>query len=148
MAGLGRAIRYLGHYRKMTLAAYAALLISVGAQLMVPQLVQRILDAITRGVTAAQLAQVPTAFQPKALQALGWTPEQFALYSTGAETALITAGLLIVAFAVMRAFFSFSQNYMGSASPRAWRSTSATSCSPRSSACRSATTIATRPASS
>ena len=113
MAGLGRAIRYLGHYRKMTLAAYAALLISVGAQLMVPQLVQRILDAITRGVTAAQLAQVPVAFQPKALQALGWTPEQFALYSTGAETALITAGLLIVAFAVMRAFFSFSQNYMG-----------------------------------
>src|SRR5512137_1725187 len=113
MAGLGRAIRYLGHYRKMTLAAYAALLVSVGAQLMVPQLVQRILDAITRGVTAAQLAQVPAAFQPKALQALGWTPEQFALYSTGAETALITAGLLIVAFAVMRAFFSFSQNYMG-----------------------------------
>ena len=50
-----------------------ALLVSVGAQLMVPQLVQRILDAITRGVTAQQLAQVPTAFQPKALQALGWT---------------------------------------------------------------------------
>ena len=113
LAGLGRAIRYLGHYRNLTLAAYGALIISVGAQLMVPQLVQRIIDAITYGVTAQQLAQVPVAFQPQALKALGWTPEQFARYSTGAETALITAGLLIVAFAVMRAFFAFSQNYMG-----------------------------------
>ena len=38
--GLGRAIRYLGHYRRTTYLAYFFLVISVGAQLMVPQLVQ------------------------------------------------------------------------------------------------------------
>jgi ATP-binding cassette subfamily B multidrug efflux pump len=112
MADLGRAIRYLGHYRRVAVAAYGALFISVVAQLAVPQLVQRILDAITNGVTAQKIAAVPTALQPQALAALGWTPEQFAAYSRGAETALITAGLLIVVFAVMRALFAFSQNYM------------------------------------
>jgi ATP-binding cassette, subfamily B, multidrug efflux pump len=112
MSHLGRAIRYLGHYRRITIAAYGALFISIVAQLAVPQLVQRILDAITNGVTAQKVSAVPMAFQPQALAALGWTPEQFVQYRTGAETALITAGLLIVAFAVMRAFFSFGQNYM------------------------------------
>jgi len=112
MSHLGRAIRYLGHYRRITIAAYGALFISIVAQLAVPQLVQRILDAITNGVTAQKVAAVPTAFQPQALAALGWTPEQFAMYTKGAETALITAGLLIVAFALMRAFFAFSQNFM------------------------------------
>jgi ATP-binding cassette subfamily B protein len=112
MSHLGRAIRYLGHYRRITIAAYGALFISIVAQLAVPQLVQRILDAITNGVTAQKVAAVPTAFQPQALAALGWTPEQFIRYTKGAETALITAGLLIVAFALMRAFFAFSQNFM------------------------------------
>jgi ATP-binding cassette subfamily B multidrug efflux pump len=112
MGDLGRAIRYLGRYRRIALAAYGALLISVTAQLAVPQLVQRILDAITNGMTAQKIAAVPAALQPQALAALGWTPEQLAVYSRGAETALITTGMLIVAFAAMRAFFAFSQNYM------------------------------------
>ena len=114
---------------------------------MVPQLVQSIIDAITNGVIAQKIADVPVAFQPAALDALGWTPEQFARYQTGAEAALITAGLLIVAFAVMRGLFAFARATWPSASRRASPSTSATSCSPRSSACRSATTTATRPAS-
>ena len=112
MAGLGRAIRYLGHYRNLTLGAYGALLVSIAAQLMVPQLLQRIIDAITNGVTAQKILQVPAAFQPAALKALSWTPEQFALYSQNGEKALISAGVLILAFAVLRAFFSFNQNYM------------------------------------
>jgi ATP-binding cassette subfamily B protein len=112
LAGLGRAIRYLGHYRRVTIAAYGALLISIVAQLAVPQLVQRIIDAITTGVAAQNVAKVPLALQPTALAALGWTPEQFARYQTGAETALITAGLLIVAFAVMRGCFAFGQGYL------------------------------------
>jgi ATP-binding cassette subfamily B multidrug efflux pump len=112
MGDLGRAIRYLGRYRRIALAAYGALLISVTAQLAVPQLVQRILDAITNGMTAQKIAAVPAALQPQALAALGWTPEQLAVYTRGAETALITTGMLIVAFAAMRAFFAFSQNYM------------------------------------
>ncbi len=111
MASLGRAIRYLGHYRRITAIAYVALLISIAAQLMVPQVLQIILDAITNGVTAQKIATAPAAFQPQALKALGWTAEQFTRFSTGAETALISAGLLIVAFAVARALFAFAQGY-------------------------------------
>ena len=111
MASLGRAIRYLGHYRKIAIVAYGALLISIAAQLMVPQILQTILDAITNGVTAQKIATVPAAFQPQALRALGWTAEQYRSFSTGAERALISAGLLIVMFAVARALFAFTQGY-------------------------------------
>src|SRR4051794_5303734 len=110
-AALGRAIRYLGHYRRLALTAYLFLFISSGAQLMVPQLVQNILDAVTQGVTAQRIAALPPAAQPQALAALGWSAEQFARYATGSERALYFSGVLIVAFAIMRAFFSFSQTY-------------------------------------
>ena len=111
LATLGRAIRYLGHYRRLTLTAYLFLLISTAAQLVVPQLVQNIIDAITNGVTAQQLAGVPASALPAALSALHWTPEQFARYQNGAETALLYAGLMILAFAAARGFFAFSQTF-------------------------------------
>ncbi len=111
-APLGRAIRYLGHYRGSALLAYAALLISAFAQLAVPQVLQVLLDAITDGTTARSLAALPAAAQGAALAALGWTPERLARNLSGAETALISAGLLIVAFAVIRALFAFTQGYM------------------------------------
>ena len=53
---LGRGIRYLGHYRRETILAYTFLFISTAAQLMVPQMVQNILDAVTNGMVAKQLA--------------------------------------------------------------------------------------------
>jgi ATP-binding cassette subfamily B protein len=109
---LGRAIRYLGHYKKYTLLAYLSLFIATGAMLMVPQLMQRIINAVTNGVVAKQLAGIPAAFLPLALQKLGWTAEQYASYGAGAESALINAGWLIVAFAVARAFFAYAQTYM------------------------------------
>ncbi|PJF45429.1 MAG: ABC transporter ATP-binding protein, partial [Candidatus Thermofonsia Clade 3 bacterium] len=68
---LGRAIAYLGRYRGVAIAAYAALLLSIGAQLLVPQLVQNILDAVTRGMMAQQLAQAPAAAQAAALHQAG-----------------------------------------------------------------------------
>jgi len=88
------------------------LLVSIVAQLAVPQLLQRVLDAITNGATAHSIAAVPAQAQGAALAALGWTAEQFASNLSGAETALISAGLLIVAFAVIRALFAFTQGYM------------------------------------
>jgi ATP-binding cassette subfamily B protein len=112
LAPLGRAIRYLGHYRGIAFAAYGTLLVSIVAQLAVPQLLQRVLDAITNGATAQQTAAVPPQARGAALTALGWTPEQLAGNLSGAETALISAGLLIVAFAVIRALFAFTQGYM------------------------------------
>jgi ATP-binding cassette subfamily B multidrug efflux pump len=112
MAGLGRAIRYLGNYRKIAAVAYACLFVSVAAQLMVPQLVQRIIDAVTNGVIAHQIDRVPAAFQAMALKSLGWTAEQLARYQNNAESALISAGLLIVTFAAARGLFAFAQGYM------------------------------------
>ena len=112
MAALGRAIRYLGHYRKVAIVAYAALFASVAAMLVVPQLIQRIIDAVTNGVIAHQIVKVPAAFQVMALKALGWSAEQLARNQATAETALISAGLLIVAFAAARGLFAFAQGYM------------------------------------
>ena len=109
--GLGRAIKYLGHYKRLTALAYVFLFISTGAQLAVPQLVQNIIDAVTNGLIAKQLAQVPTTFLTTALQRLGWTPEQLVTYRDGGEKVLISAILLIVAFAVMRGMFAFAQAY-------------------------------------
>ncbi len=112
MKNLVRAIRYLGHYKRIALTAYLALIISTASQLMVPQLVQNIIDAVTNGLIAQRVAQAPAAFRGPALQALGWSAEQFQRYSTGAESAIIWAGLLILAFAVARGFFAFAQGYM------------------------------------
>jgi ATP-binding cassette subfamily B protein len=112
MSSLLRAIRYLGSYKRAVLLAYASLLISTGAMLMVPQLVQNIIDAVTNGLIAGRLSAVPVAFQTQALELLGWTAEKFARYQDGAESALLWAGGLIVVFAVIRGTFAFSQNYM------------------------------------
>ena len=100
LAPLGRAIRYLGRYRGIAAAAYIFLFLSTGAMLVVPQLVQNIIDAITNGFMAAQVQKVPAAFQGAVLEKLGWTAEQLASNQSGAETALVTAGVLILAFAV------------------------------------------------
>ncbi len=111
-AALGRGIRYLGHYPKVAVIAYVALLAATGAQLVVPQLVQNIIDAFTQGSIARQLASIPDAIRAQALQSLNWTPEQYQQFLTGSESALIWAGVLIVAFAIMRGLFAFAQSYM------------------------------------
>src|SRR6266542_6104664 len=110
-AALGRAVRYLGHYRRLALTAYAFLFISSAAQLVVPQLVQNIIDAVTQGFTAQRISTLPAPAQAAALASLHWTPDQFVRASTGAERALLISGLLILAFAIARGFFAFSQSY-------------------------------------
>ena len=112
VTGLGRAVRYLGHYRTLALGAYLALFFSIAAQLVVPQLVQRIIDAITNGVSAESISALPPAQQVQALRAVGWSVSQLNRYLTGAEGALITAGLLIVVFALARGLFAFAQGYL------------------------------------
>jgi len=78
--------------------------------LMVPQLVQNMLDAVTNGFIAAKLAAIPSAYLSAALKALKWTPDTLTKYQN-AEPLMISAGLLILGFAVMRALFAFSQTY-------------------------------------
>ena len=110
--GLARAIRYLGHYRRLAVLAYLFLFISTAAQLAVPQMVQNIIDAVTNGTIAQQIDQIPAQFQPLALQKLGWTPDQFNAYLNNAEQFLLYAIGLILLFAVMRGAFAFAQNFM------------------------------------
>jgi ATP-binding cassette subfamily B multidrug efflux pump len=90
---LGRAIRYLGHYRQITILAYGALLLSIGAQLMVPLMIQNMLNAITEGVTTAQGGIASISLQ-------------------AAERALYWAIALTLVFAVIRGLFAFAQSYL------------------------------------
>ncbi len=84
---LGRAIGYLGKHRRSVAITYGALAVATLAQIAVPQLVQNMIDAATRG------------FIPGADHAQG-------------ESLVINAALLIVAFAIMRGIFSFVQAFM------------------------------------
>jgi ATP-binding cassette subfamily B multidrug efflux pump len=110
-AALWRAIRYLGHYRRIVLIAYLCLFLSTSAQLLVPQMVQNIIDAITNGYVAQQIQAIPANFQSLALQRLGWTAAQFQANLNGAEQALIYAGLLIVLFAAASGIFAYGQSF-------------------------------------
>ena len=111
--GLGRAIRFLGQHRRSTALAYGALFVATIAQLAVPQLVQNMIDAVTRGTAASTiLQQVPAPLQSEAAQRAGTTLDQLTLDQANAESLLINAALIIVAFAVVRGIFSFVQAYM------------------------------------
>ncbi|GAB4209268.1 MAG: ABC transporter ATP-binding protein [Roseiflexaceae bacterium] len=111
---LGRAIGYLRRQKRPATLAYGALAIATLAQLAVPQLVQNMIDAVTRGTVANSiLTQVPPDLQGQAAERAGRTLEQLRLDQTGAESLLINAGLIIVAFAVLRGIFSFVQAFMG-----------------------------------
>jgi ATP-binding cassette subfamily B multidrug efflux pump len=85
-AALGRAMRYLARYRGTAALAYLALLLSVAAQLAVPQLLQSIVDAVAPGAAGAGTAR-------------------------DGESTILLAGLLIVLFALARGLFAFAQAY-------------------------------------
>jgi ATP-binding cassette subfamily B multidrug efflux pump len=108
---LKRALKYLGHYRKIMVVAYGALFVATIAQLAVPTLVRSIIDSVTNGVIAAKLTQVPAQFLSAALGKIGWTPEQLASYRDNGESGLIIAGIAIIVFASVRGLFSFLQSY-------------------------------------
>ncbi|MCH8341753.1 MAG: ABC transporter ATP-binding protein [Chloroflexi bacterium] len=110
---LGRAIRYLVRYKKEAGLAYGAVIIATLAQLTVPQLVQNIIDAVTDGLIASRVLELSGDLQGLAAQQLGITIEQLKANSQGAERALISAGGLILVFAIIRGLFSFTQAYMG-----------------------------------
>ena len=111
--GLGRALRYLARQKRSAVLAYGALVIATIAQLAVPQLVQNMIDAVTRGAIANLiLTQVPAQLQEQAARRAGMTLDQLRLDQASAESLLINAALIIVAFAVLRGMFSFVQAFM------------------------------------
>lgn len=111
--GFGRALRYLGGQRRSALLAYGALLVATLAQLVVPQLVQNMIDAVTSGALAQTiLGNVPAQLQDGAAQQAGTTLDQLRLDRANAESLLINAALIIVVFAIVRGIFSFVQAFM------------------------------------
>ena len=113
MQSLPRAIRYLLRYRREAALAYGAMLVATLAQLAVPQLVQNILDAVTQGLIASGVLGLPAQIQSLAAQRLGLSLEQLSQNRDGAQSALLSAGGLIIAFALVRGAFAFTQAYMG-----------------------------------
>jgi ATP-binding cassette subfamily B protein len=92
---LGRAFRYLRHYRNTAIVAVVALLISIFAQLLVPQMIQNILDAVANGLALQQsdTESARASAMSVAMQALTWSI------------------ILIILFAVARGIFAFTQSF-------------------------------------
>lgn len=109
---LGRALSYLRLQQRTALVALLALIVATIAQLAVPQLVQNMVDAVTNGVVARTILNLPAAQQGVAAQRTGKTLEALQQAAQNAEPALIYAALIIVGFAVMRGIFSFLQAFM------------------------------------
>ncbi len=99
---LPRAIRYLGHYRRDTALAYAALLLATGAQLMVPLLIQRMIDGVTRGVVSQQTASLPETARTMIASRMGITLAELARAGQDPVQALVVSGMLILVFAAVR----------------------------------------------
>ncbi len=109
MKMLRRAIGYVGRYPRLALLAYGSLFVATAAQLMVPQLVQNIIDTIVKAFSANQILGLPAPIQQAAAQRLGTTIAQLQADQSGATAALVTAMVAVVGFAMLRALFAFGQ---------------------------------------
>jgi ATP-binding cassette subfamily B multidrug efflux pump len=126
---IGRSIRYLARNRTQAALPYIFLVIATLAQLAVPSMVRKIIDAVSSGYVADQvlqaLTQIPAQFMsaalPKILNALNypasWTQEQLVSQLNAnkidAPQALIWAIVAIVIFAALRGVFAFLQAFWG-----------------------------------
>jgi ATP-binding cassette subfamily B protein len=99
-------------YPKVTAAAAGALLVATMAQLAVPQFVQRIIDIIVEGVGYQTVLNLPPMIQQVASERLGLDLVSAQSQLDQAPSALVWAGIAIVAFAIARGLFAFAQTYM------------------------------------
>ena len=106
-----RAIRYVGRYHWIALLAYGSLFVATAAQLMVPQLVQSIIDTVVKAFVASQILALPANAQAAAAQKMGETLAQLQADQSNTTAALATIGIAILGFAILRALTSFSQNF-------------------------------------
>ena len=126
-SSVGRAIQYLTQYKSKAALPYVFLIIATLAQLAVPSMIGRILDAVTSGYVANQVLQalnkIPSELAgkalPKILHALHypatWSQAQLVAQLTANKTAapqlLLWAIVAIVIFAALRGFFAFLQSF-------------------------------------
>ncbi len=122
-----RASQYLLRTGGQAALPYLFLVIATLSQLAVPRMVGNVIDAVTSGVIAKtildNLGKIPQAFMEQALPQLlkflalpeNWSFQQLSDHlsaqQSDAPRALITAGVSIVVFAVLRALFAFLQAY-------------------------------------
>ena len=127
---VGRAVRYLTRYGRQAAWPYAFLIVATLAQLAVPNMIRRIIDAVTSGYVARQVlaslaalhqmpAQATGAALPTILSALGypaaWTGDQLVAQLNAnliaAPRALVAAVIAVLVFAVLRGVFAFLQAF-------------------------------------
>ncbi len=106
-----RALRYVSRYRWIAFLAYGSLFIATAAQLMVPQLIQTIIDAVVQAFVTAQVLTLPAPAQAAAAQQMGKTLADLQTSQGNQTNAILVAMLAILGFAIVRAIFSFSQTY-------------------------------------
>lgn len=116
-SALPRAIRYLGKQKRTTLIAYGALIVATLAQLMVPLLLQNMINTATDGAIAKSIFDIENPLvRAGALglitQQTGKTSDQLQAASINGESWLIGAALIILMFTIIRGSFSFVQAYM------------------------------------
>jgi ATP-binding cassette subfamily B protein len=126
-SSLRRAVQYLTRYGRQAALPYAFLIIATLAQLGVPAMIRRIIDAVTGGYIANQVlaalqvipSQAVAAALPRILTGLGypadWNADQLitklnSLIASAPRT-LITAVAAVVVLAAVRGLFAFLQAY-------------------------------------
>ncbi len=80
-----------------------------------PQLLQQIIDTIITAATNQGILNLPANVQAIAAQQLGLDLTAAQVELDGAPRAILTAGLIIVLFAIARGLFSFGQNFLSQA---------------------------------
>jgi ATP-binding cassette subfamily B multidrug efflux pump len=112
---LGRAVRYVGVYPKLTIGAVIALFVATGAQLAVPQLIQNMIDIITENSANKAVVSLPESTQQTLAADYGLDLQSISLSLDNALNALFWAIIIIVVFAIARGLFSFAQSYLSQA---------------------------------
>lgn len=114
---LGRAVRYLGHYGRLSFIAIGSMLVATFAMLLVPQVAQNLTDVIVNGSVAQQVLGLPEFLQQSAVTMMqenmdsSITLDVLRQRQQTAERDLITAGLIMVGLAVVQGIFAFVQSY-------------------------------------
>ena len=112
MRDLGHALGFLRQHRRIAAIAIISLLLSIGAQLMVPQAVQNSLDAITDGLMLQQAGDLSPAEQQALAEAQGIPLDSGADLAASILRAFIVSLVLIVVFSIVRGVFAFAQAFM------------------------------------
>ena len=112
MRNLARALSFLSRHRRIAAIAIVSLVLSIGAQLFVPQMVQNALDAITDGLMLQQYGDLSPADQQAVLAARGSDAADAENVTASIQRAFLWSLLMIVVLAVSRGAFAFTQAFM------------------------------------